>query len=144
MCTNIFLVCMYVYRVHDRCLHTPHEDVGSSGLESKRVVRGHVLETEHGSSARATGPISLVTENFETRSLFQYFHTTVHQWRKSSKNSSRVGTWRQELMQRPRKGASSWLAPHGFLSLPCYSAQDRQPRSGTTHPQWAGPSQIND
>jgi hypothetical protein len=29
----------------------------------------------------------------------------------------RAGTWRQELIQRPWRGAAHWLAPHGWLSL---------------------------
>jgi hypothetical protein len=33
------------------------------------------------------------------------------------RNSSRTGTWRQELMQRPRRSAAYWLALHGLLSL---------------------------
>jgi hypothetical protein len=48
-------------------------------------------------------------------------------------NLSRVGTWRQELMQRPWRDAAYWLAPHGFLSLLSYGAQDHQPRNGPTH-----------
>ena len=37
--------------------------------------------------------------------------------RSLDKNSSRAGTWRQELMQRPWKSAAYWLAHHGSLSL---------------------------
>jgi hypothetical protein len=33
------------------------------------------------------------------------------------RNSNRAGTWRQELMQRPQRGAAYWLAPHCLLSL---------------------------
>jgi hypothetical protein len=32
------------------------------------------------------------------------------------RNSSRAGTWRQELMQRPWRGAAFWLAPAACLS----------------------------
>ena len=35
-------------------------------------------------------------------------------------------------MQRPWRGASYWLAPHGLLSLLFYSTQDYQPMGGTT------------
>ena len=31
------------------------------------------------------------------------------------RNSNRAGTWRQELMQRPWKGAAYWLAQPAFL-----------------------------
>jgi hypothetical protein len=41
------------------------------------------------------------------------FHITGRQER----DSNRTGTWKQELMQRPQKGAAYWLAPHGLLSL---------------------------
>jgi hypothetical protein len=32
----------------------------------------------------------------------------------------RAGTWRQELMQRPWKGAPCWAIPHGLLRLLFY------------------------
>jgi hypothetical protein len=41
------------------------------------------------------------------------------------RNSNRVGTWRQELMQRLWRGTSYWLAPHGLLSLLSYRTQDQ-------------------
>jgi hypothetical protein len=31
------------------------------------------------------------------------------------RNSNRAGTWRQELMQRPWRGAAHWLAQPAFL-----------------------------
>jgi hypothetical protein len=31
------------------------------------------------------------------------------------RNSNRAGTWRQELMQRPRMGTAHWLAQPAFL-----------------------------
>jgi hypothetical protein len=49
------------------------------------------------------------------------------------RNSHRAGTWRQELMQSPWKGAAYWLASPGLLSLLFYRTQDYQPRDGTTH-----------
>jgi hypothetical protein len=33
------------------------------------------------------------------------------------KNSNKEGTWRQELMQRPWKGAVYWLVHHGLLTM---------------------------
>ena len=46
-------------------------------------------------------------------------------------NSYRAGTWRQELVQRPWRGAADWLAPHGLLSLLSYKARAHQLRDGT-------------
>jgi hypothetical protein len=57
--------------------------------------------------------------------------------RSQDRNSHRVGTWRQELMQRPWRGTAFWLASPGLLSLLFYRIQDYQPRDGTTH---KGPS----
>jgi hypothetical protein len=48
-------------------------------------------------------------------------------------NSHGVGAWRQELMQRPWRGAAYWLASPGLLSLLSYRTQDHQARDGTTH-----------
>ena len=52
-------------------------------------------------------------------------------------NSHRVGTWRQELMQRPWMDAAYWMASLGLFSLLSYRTQDYQPRDNTTH---KGPS----
>ena len=64
------------------------------------------------------------------------------------RNSHRIGTWRQELIQKPWRGAAYWLAPHGLLSLLSYRTQDHQPRDGPTHngqnpPTMGGASPIN-
>jgi hypothetical protein len=48
-------------------------------------------------------------------------------------NSHRVGTWRQELMQKPWRNAPYWIASPGLLSWLSYRTQDYQPRDGTTH-----------
>ena len=44
------------------------------------------------------------------------------------RNSNRGGTWMQELMQRPWRGAAYWLAHHGLFSLLYYRTQDHQLR----------------
>ena len=44
------------------------------------------------------------------------------------RNSHRAGTWRQELMQRPWRDVTSWLASPGLLSLLCYRTQYYQPK----------------
>jgi hypothetical protein len=56
------------------------------------------------------------------------------------RNSQRAGTWKQEVIQRPSKGVSYWLASPGLLSLLSYRTQDYHPRDGTTH---NGPSPLN-
>ena len=58
------------------------------------------------------------------------------------RNSNKAGTWRQELMQRPWKGAAYWLAPHGLLSLLSNRPQHNQPRDGTTYNRLALPHGI--
>jgi hypothetical protein len=45
-----------------------------------------------------------------------------------NRNSGRAGSWRQELMQKPWRGAAYWLPPHALLSLLSYRTQDHQPR----------------
>jgi hypothetical protein len=55
------------------------------------------------------------------------------------RNSHKAGTWRQELMQRPWRGAVYWIASPGLLSLLSYRTQEYQPRDGTTY-QWTRPS----
>jgi hypothetical protein len=50
------------------------------------------------------------------------------------RNSHRAGTWRQELMQRPWRGAAYWIASPGLLSLFSYRTQNSQSRDGTTLP----------
>ena len=55
------------------------------------------------------------------------------------KDSSRAGTWRRELMQKPWRDAVHWLAPNGSLSPFSYRAQDHLSRGSSTL-QWTGPS----
>jgi hypothetical protein len=40
---------------------------------------------------------------------------------------------KQELMQRPWRDVTYWLASPGLLSLLSYRTQDYQPMDGTTH-----------
>jgi hypothetical protein len=58
------------------------------------------------------------------------------------RTSCRAGTWRQELMQRPWRGAAFWLASHGLLNLLSYRTQDPQHRGGTTHSGLGPPTLI--
>jgi hypothetical protein len=52
----------------------------------------------------------------------------------SSAKEIRTGTpMRQELMQRPWRGAAYSLALHGLLSLLSYRLLDHQSRDGITH-----------
>jgi hypothetical protein len=41
--------------------------------------------------------------------------------------------WNQELMQRPWRDVTYWLASSDLISLLSYRTQDYQPRDGTTH-----------
>ena len=49
------------------------------------------------------------------------------------RNSNKVGTWRQELVQRTQKDAAYWLAPPGLFYLHFYRTQDHLPRDNPTH-----------
>ena len=57
-------------------------------------------------------------------------------------NSHRVGTWRQELMQRPWRNAAYWLTPHRLLSLLSQRTQDHQPRVVLLIMGWALPHRL--
>ena len=58
------------------------------------------------------------------------------------RNLNRAEFWRQELMQRPWRGAAYWLASHGLLSMLSYKTQDHQPR-GWQHAQRVGHSSMD-
>jgi patatin-like phospholipase/acyl hydrolase len=49
------------------------------------------------------------------------------------RNYHKVGTWRQEWMQKPWRNAAYWFASPGLLSLLSYRTQDYQLRDGTAH-----------
>jgi hypothetical protein len=49
------------------------------------------------------------------------------------RNSLMAETWRQELMQRPWRGAAYWIASPGLISLFSCRTQDYHPRDNTTH-----------
>jgi hypothetical protein len=59
------------------------------------------------------------------------FHIAVHHQRKSELELKQVR--KQELMQRPWRDVTYWIASPGLLSLLFYRTQDYQPRDGTTH-----------
>jgi hypothetical protein len=61
-----------------------------------------------------------------------YFYIVVHHQRKSGQEL-RAGTWRQELMQRPWRDVTYWIASPGLLSFLSYRTQNYQPGDGTTH-----------
>jgi hypothetical protein len=61
-----------------------------------------------------------------------HFHIVPHHQRKSGQ-SSRVDTWKQELIQMPWRGAAYWLAFHGLLSLLSCRTEDLESRDGTTY-----------
>jgi hypothetical protein len=59
------------------------------------------------------------------------FHIAVDYQRRSGLELKQVR--KQELMQRPRRDVTYWLASPGLLSLLSYRTHDYQPRDGTTH-----------
>jgi hypothetical protein len=59
------------------------------------------------------------------------FHSAVNHQRVSGLEPKKVR--KQELMQRPWRDVTYWLASPDLLSLLSYRTQDYQPRDGTTH-----------
>lgn len=53
------------------------------------------------------------------------------------RNFNRAGTWRQELMQGPRRGDACWFALPAFLFNP------ELPVQGWYHPPWARSSPLD-
>jgi hypothetical protein len=81
--------------------------------------------------------VSTPAQNIMTRSkwgvgcLFSsHFHIAVHHQRKSGLELKQVR--KQELMQKPWRDVTYWLASPSLLSLLSYRTQDYQPRDGTT------------
>jgi hypothetical protein len=66
------------------------------------------------------------------------FHIAVHRQRKSELELKQVRE--QELIQRPWRDVTYWLAFPGLLGLLSYRTQDYQPRDGTTHNGLGSPS----
>jgi hypothetical protein len=55
-------------------------------------------------------------ESWGGKGLFSFhFQINVHHQRKSGWELKQAETWRQELMQRPWRGATYWLAQLAFL-----------------------------
>jgi len=70
--------------------------------------------------------------NWGGKGLFSLdFHIALHHQTKSWLKLKQVK--KQELMQRPWRDVTYWLAPPDLLILLSYRAQDYQPRDGTTH-----------
>jgi hypothetical protein len=59
------------------------------------------------------------------------FYIAVHHQKKPGLEFTQVR--KQELMQRPRRDVTYWLASPGLLSLPFYRTQNYQSRDDTTH-----------
>jgi len=65
-----------------------------------------------------------------------HFHIAVHHQRKSGLELKQVR--KQELKQRPWKGAAYWLAP--LACSACFLIEPRTTTEGWHHPQWTGSS----
>ena len=59
------------------------------------------------------------------------FHTALHHQRKSGLELKQ--SKKQELIQRPWRDVTYWLASPSLLNLPTYRTQDYHPRDGTTN-----------
>ena len=84
------------------------------------------------------------TASWEKRICLTYTSASVESQEVSegSQELKMAGSWRQELMQRPWRGAANCLASYGLLSLLSYRTQDHQPRDGTTHNRLGLPTSI--
>lgn len=94
------------------------------------------------SPVRVTIP---VTKHHDQSSLWRkgvFWFTPPHQGRKSGQELKQCRNPRQELMPRPYRNASYWLAPHGFLNLLSYRTQDHQPRGDPTYDGLGPPPSI--
>lgn len=67
-------------------------------------------------------------------------HPIDDQWRRSGRNSSRAGAWRQKLMKTQGRGATYWFGHHCFLSL--HKTKDHLPWNGTTNNSLVSPPSI--
>ena len=64
----------------------------------------------------------------EERAYLAYTSTSLFIIERSQdRNSSRAESWRQELMQKPWRGASYWLVPYGLLSLFSHRSRTTSP-----------------
>ena len=76
--------------------------------------------------------VSILTQNIMTKKqvgkerVYSSYTSTLLFITKGGQawNSHRVGTWRQELMQRPWRVAAYWIASPGLISLLSYRTQD--------------------
>ena len=57
-------------------------------------------------------------------------------------NSSRAGSWKQELKERPWRNAAPWLASPGSFSLFFHTSQDYLPRCGSVPRDMGPPTSI--
>jgi len=105
-----------------------------------------ILLAKHGHVKLLLGTLVLVrfsipTQNIiltkkqvgEERVYSAYTSTLLFNKGSQDRNSHRAGSRRQELMQRPWRDVTHWLASPGLLSLLSYRTQDHQPRDVTTH-----------
>jgi hypothetical protein len=67
----------------------------------------------------------MIKATWEGKGLFgHYTPTSKFTIEGSQEHGLRAGTGRQEVLQRPWRGAAYWLAPPGLLSLVSYRTQD--------------------
>jgi len=91
----------------------PSREWRKESTTSTVLVRVSIAVTKHDEKASRGG-----------KGLFSCHFITE---RSQDRNSNPTGTWGQDLMQRPWRGAGCWLAPHSLLSLLSYRTQDHQP-----------------
>lgn len=88
----------------------------------------------HAALCEPTRAVNTMTKaTWGGKSLFDLCcHIIAHDWKKSGRSANLAGSWRQELLQRPWRGAACWISPHGLLSLFSYRIQDYQCKDVTT------------
>jgi hypothetical protein len=86
---------------------------------------------------------TMTKETWGGKDLFGYVSTSQFSIKGSQDwISNRVGSWKQELIYRPRRWVVYWLVTHGLLSLLSYRTKTTRPGMAPPITGWALPHQL--